>query len=237
MARLVWDATGERYYETGTRMGVLYPQNAAGLYPNGVAWNGLTGVTETPSGADATALWADDDKYLELRAKEEFGGSISAYTYPDEWEQCNGEAEPVAGVVIGQQTRHPFGLCYRTVLGNDVLRDDYGYKLHLIYNATVSPSERAYTTENDSPEAIEFSWEFTTTPINIAGYNKISCMTIDSTKVDSEKLTELEEILYGGENSEARLPLPDEVIQKLSGEGTGDDEEEETPGGGLNPNP
>lgn len=219
MARLVWDAIGERYYETGTRMGVLYPQDSSGAYPTGVAWNGLTGVTETPSGADATALWADDDKYLELRAKEEFGGSISAYTYPDEWEQCNGEAEPVQGIVIGQQTRHPFGLCYRTVKGNDVSRDDYGYKLHLIYNATVSPSERAYTTENDSPEAIEFSWEFTTTPINIAGYNKISCMTIDSTKVDATKLAALEEILYGGESSTARLPLPDEIVEMMAATG------------------
>lgn len=220
MAKLIWDNTGERYYETGTRMGVLYVQDTAGAYPKGVAWNGLTGVTETPSGADATALWADDDKYLELRAKEEFGGSISAYTYPDEWEQCNGEAEPVQGIVIGQQTRHPFGLCYRTIKGNDVSRDDYGYKIHLIYNATVSPSERAYTTQNDSPEAIEFSWEFTTTPINIAGYNKISCMTIDSTKVSAEKLAALEAILYGSEEGEARLPLPDEIVELMAAEGT-----------------
>ena len=219
MAKLIWDNTGERYYETGTRMGVLYVQDTAGAYPKGVAWNGLTGVTEPPSGADATALWADDDKYLELRAKEEFGGSISAYTYPDEWEKCNGEAEPVQGIVIGQQTRHPFGLCYRTIKGNDVSRDDYGYKIHLIYNATVSPSERAYTTENDSPEAIEFSWEFTTTPINIAGYNKISCMTIDSTKVSAEKLAALEDILYGSEEGEARLPLPDEIVELMAAEG------------------
>ena len=216
MTALVWDQTGDRLYETGTKNGVLYPKDASGNYETGVAWNGLTGVTETPSGADATALWADDDKYLELRAKEEFGGSISAYTYPDEWEQCNGEAEPVSGIVIGQQTRHPFGLCYRTVKGNDTLRDDYGYKIHLIYNATVSPSERAYTTENDSPEAIEFSWEFTTTPINIAGYNKISCMTIDSTKVNAAKLEAIEEALYGTASSDPTLLLPDEIISILN---------------------
>lgn len=214
MSRLVWDATGQHYYETGVRMGVLYPQNSSGAYPQGVAWNGLTGVTESPSGADATDLYADDIKYLELRAAETFGGTIEAYTYPDEWAACDGSAAPVAGIIIGQQPRTPFGLCYRTVLGNDTERDDHGYKLHLIYNATASPSERAYQTINDSPDAITFSWEFTTTPVNVTGYKPTACITIDSTKVNADKLALLEEELYGSATGEgvAHLPTPDYVI-------------------------
>lgn len=216
MAKLVWDAVGEHLYETGVRMGVLYPQAADGTYPTGVAWNGLTGVTESPSGADATALYADDIKYLELRAAEEFGGTIEAYTYPDEWAACDGSAAPATGVTIGQQPRSPFGLCFRTVLGNDTERDDHGYKLHLIYNATASPSERAYQTINDSPDAITFSWEFTTTPINVTGYKPTACITIDSTKADSTKLGVLEDMLYGSQNASASLPAPDLVISTLS---------------------
>lgn len=216
MARLVWDATGSRLYETGTKMGVLYPLNASGVYTPGVAWNGLSAVTESPSGADPNAIWADDIKYLELRGAEEFGGTIEAYTYPDEWAKCDGSAEITTGVMIGQQVRSPFGLCYRTVLGNDVKRDDYGYKLHLIYNATASPSEKSYQTINDSPEAISFSWEYTTTPVEVAGYKPASQITIDSTKVDHEKLAALEAILYGGDETDPRLPLPSEVITLLS---------------------
>lgn len=218
MSKLVWDAVGEHLYETGVRMGVLYPQAADGTYPKGVAWNGLTGITESPSGADATALYADDIKYLELRAAEEFGGTIEAYTYPDEWAACDGSASPATGVIIGQQPRTPFGLCYRTVLGNDTERDDHGYKLHLIYNATASPSERAYQTINDSPDAITFSWEFTTTPVNVTGHKPTACITIDSTKVDSTKLKTLEDALYGASTGDtvAHLPTPDQVIGMLA---------------------
>ncbi len=218
MAKLVWDAVGEHLYETGVRNGVLYPQAANGTYPTGVAWNGLTAITESPSGADATALYADDIKYLELRAAEEFGGTIEAYTYPDEWAACDGSATPSTGVTIGQQPRTPFGLCYRTVVGNDTQRDDHGYKLHLIYNATASPSERAYQTINDSPDAITFSWEFTTTPVNITGtnYKPTACIIIDSTKVDSTKLGLLEDKLYGGTNSTAMLPDPATVLSDLA---------------------
>lgn len=217
MSRLVWDATGEHFYETGVRMGVLYPQAAGGTYPKGVAWNGLTAVTESPSGADASPLYADDIKYLELRAAEEFGGTIEAYTYPDEWGPCDGSAQVTTGVTIGQQPRTPFGLCYRTVLGNDTERDDHGYKLHLIYNATASPSERAYQTINDSPEAITFSWEFTTTPVNVTDHKPTACLTIDSTKVDSTKLGLVEDALYGPETGEgvAHLPTPDWIINTL----------------------
>ena len=221
MSRLVWDRTGERYYETGTKNGVLYPMSGT-TYGKGVAWNGLTAVTESPSGAEANPLYADDIKYLEMRSAEEFGGTIEAYTYPDEWAQCDGSAYPVEGVQLGQQSRVPFGFCYRTVLGNDTELDTHGYKLHLVYNATASPSERAYQTVNDSPEAITFSWEFTTTPINVTGYKPVACITIDSTKVDSEKLAALEDILYGKDAADGqeavdpRLPLPDEIISLMS---------------------
>ena len=219
-SKLEWDATGEHYYETGVRMGVLYPLKVEGSetpYSKGVVWNGLTAISESPSGADANAIYADDSKYLELRAAEEFGATIEAYTYPDEFAECDGSAEPVAGVRIGQQPRKPFGLCYRTVLGNDELRDEYGYKIHLIYNATASPSERSYQTVNDSPEAISFSWELTTTPVDVTGHKKTACLIVDSTKVDAFKLAALEAVLYGQGATEARLPLPDEVFSILGG--------------------
>lgn len=224
MARLEWDAIGEHYYETGTKYGVLYlyetGENAG--YNTGVAWNGLTSVTESPSGADENALWADDIKYLSLRGAEEFGGTIEAYTYPDEFAECDGSATLTAGVKIGQQNRKTFGFCYRTTMGNDVALNDYGYKLHLIYGCTASPSERAYQTINDSPEAITFSWQFTTVPVNVTGHKPTSCLTIDSTKVDAAKLAALEAVLYGtdgtggAEGTTARLPLPDEVVTLLS---------------------
>ena len=216
MAKLTWDETFKRLYETGVRQGVLYPQDNSGAYPKGVAWNGLTAITESPSGAEETALWADDIKYLSLRSAEEFGATIEAYTYPDEFAICDGSAELTTGVIVGQQPRKPFGLCYRTVLGNDTQLDNHGYKLHLIYGATASPSERAYQTVNDSPEAITFSWEMTTVPVAVKGAKPTACVTIDSTKADSEKLTALEKILYGDESTEARLPLPDEIKSLLA---------------------
>lgn len=212
MSKIVWDQTGERLYETGVKMGVLYPQ-VQGAYPKGVAWNGLTAVTESPSGAEATALYADDIKYLNLMSNEEFGATIEAYMYPDEFAACDGSATIADGVYVGQQKRSAFGLCYRTVLGNDVDSNDYGYKLHLIYGALAAPSEKGYATINDSPEAITFSWEVSTTPVAVAGLKPTACVTIDSTKCDKEKLAQLEAILYGSESEEARLPLPDEVAQ------------------------
>ncbi len=214
MSKLVWDNTGERFYETGVKNGVLYPQ-VSGAYPKGVVWNGLTAVTESPSGAEATPLYADDIKYLNLMSNEEFGGTIEAYTYPDEFAECDGSAALATGVYIGQQARKAFGFSYRTVLGNDVDNNDYGYKLHLVYGALAAPSEKAYATINDSPEAITFSWEFTTTPVNVTGFKPTASITIDSTKVDAEKLAALEAILYGTESEEARLPLPDEVAELM----------------------
>lgn len=211
MAKLVWDQTGERYYETGVKQGVLYPMQEGGTYTKGVAWNGLTAVTESPSGAEATALYADDIKYLNLLSTEEFGCTIEAYTYPDEFAECDGSASLAAGVNIGQQKRKTFGLCYRTVLGNDVDNNDYAYKLHLVYGCLASPSEKAYSTINDSPDAITFSWEVTTTPVAVTGFKPTACITIDSTKANAEKLTALEAILYGATETEARLPLPDEI--------------------------
>lgn len=210
MSKLVWDQTGERLYETGVKNGVLYIPTD-GVYSKGVAWNGLTAVTESPSGAESTALYADDIKYLNLISTEEFGATIEAYTYPDEFAQCDGSASLATGVMIGQQARKTFGLCYRTTIGNDTEGNDFGYKLHIIYGALASPSEKAYATINDSPEAITFSWEITTTPVNVTGAKPTASLTIDSTKVDAEKLTALEDILYGSESEEARLPLPDEI--------------------------
>ena len=218
MSRLVWDQTGERLYETGVKMGVLYPQES-GVYPKGVAWNGLTAVTESPSGAEATALYADDIKYLSLMSAEEFGATIEAYTYPDEFAQCDGSAEIATGVVIGQQKRKTFGLCYRTVVGNDTDSNEHGYKLHLIYGALAAPSEKAYATINDSPEAITFSWAVTTTPVNVDGFKPTASITIDSTKAEAAKLKALEDILYGTAEKEARLPLPDEVATLMKAEG------------------
>ena len=211
MAKLVWDESGKRIYETGVQKGVLYVQNEGGTYPKGVAWNGLTAVTESPSGAEATPLYADDIKYLELRSAEEFGATIEAYTYPEEFEACDGSASLAKGVSIGQQDRKAFGLCYRTVVGNDVQGNAHGYKLHLIYGAVASPSEKAYATVNDSPEAVTFSWEITTTPVEIEGFKPTASITIDSTKVNPTKLAELEKKLYGDTSTEAQLPLPSEV--------------------------
>lgn len=213
--KLKWDQTGERFYETGVKYGVLYVQEA-GAYPKGVAWNGLTAVTESPSGAEASPLYADDIKYLNLMSNEELGATIEAYTYPEEFEACDGSASIATGVNIGQQSRKTFGLCYRTTLGNDEAGNDYGYKLHLIYGCLAAPSEKAYATINDSPEAITFSWEVTTTPVNVTGYKPTASVTIDSTKVDAEKLAALEAVLYGSGDTEARLPLPDELITLMA---------------------
>lgn len=216
MSKLTWDNIGERLFETGVKQGVLYPIQSDGKYTKGVAWNGLTAVTESPSGAEATPLYADDIKYLNLLSNEEFGATIEAYTYPDEFAECDGSAELVTGVMIGQQKRKVFGLCYRTTIGNDVDGNDHGYKLHLIYGCLAAPSEKAYSTINDSPEAITFSWEVTTTPVNVEGFKPTSQITIDSTKADPTKLAALEAVLYGGAETEAKLPLPDEVATLMS---------------------
>ena len=215
MSKLVWDKTGERLYETGVDRGVLYVQSN-GTYPNGVAWNGLTAVTESPSGAEATPLYADNIKYLNLMSAEEFGCTIEAYTYPEEFAECDGSAELATGVTIGQQARKTFGLSYRTKIGNDAAGDKFGYKLHLIYGGLASPSEKAYASINDSPEAITFSWEVSTTPVSVDGHSPTACITIDSTKVEPTKLAALEEILYGKDGdgasgTEPRLPLPSEI--------------------------
>ena len=215
MPKLIWDATGKRVYETGVRNGVLYPM-VDGAYPKGVVWNGLTAVTESPSGAESTPLYADDIKYLNLISAEEFGATVEAYTYPEEFAECDGSATLVKGVTIGQQPRKTFGMSYRTVIGNDVNNESHGYKLHLIYGAVATPSEKSYSTINDSPEAITFSWELTTTPVNVTGFKPTACLTIDSTKVDKEKLTALEDILYGTQEAEARLPLPDEIATLMN---------------------
>lgn len=217
---LTWDQTGERLYETGLDRGVVYPYNTqTNAYDAGYAWNGLTAVNESPSGAEPTALYADNIKYLELRSAEEFGGTIEAYTYPDEFAVLDGTAEAVTGVKLGQQSRGVFGLCYRTKVGNDTQLEEYGYKLHLVYGCVCSPSEKNYQTINDSPEAITFSWEFTTTPVNVTGYKPTSSIVIDSKKVDATKLATLEGILYGVSGSPGttpRLPLPAEVITTLT---------------------
>ena len=222
--QLEWDKTSERTYETGVRKGVVYPQAADGTYPKGHAWNGLTGVTESPSGADVTKLWADDINYLSMRAAEEFGGTIEAYTYPDAFAECDGSAalDSDGGIVIGQQPRKPFGFCYRSVLGNDTELENHGYKLHLIYGATVNPSERAYETINDSPDAITFSWEFDTVPVNVSNHKPTAEVVLDSVKLGSTKMAAIEAVLYGtaaaGDNPavDARLPLPDEVASIIA---------------------
>ncbi len=219
MPKLVWDKTGEKMFETGVDHGVLYPYDAAQKkYGNGVAWNGLTAVNESPSGAEATPLYADNIKYLNLMSAEEFGASIEAYTYPDEFAQCNGEAELAAGVIVGQQKRSMFGLAYRTKVGNDV-DTELGYKLHLIYGALAAPSEKAYSTVNDSPEAITFSWEVSTTPVEVAGLKPTASLVIDSTKVDAAKLALLEDVLFGTEAVEAKLLLPSEVLAIINTQG------------------
>lgn len=215
--RLVWDKTGERFYETGVDRGVVYPQ-VAGAYPKGAAWNGLTGVSENPSGAEATAIYADNIKYLSLQSAEDYGFSITAYMYPDEFGACNGEGELVEGVTVAQQIRKAFGLSYRTLIGNDTEGNDHGYKLHLVYGALASPSQKDYGTVNDSPEAMELSWDCTTTPVSVKDHKPTAHLIIDSTKVDAEKLAALEDILYGKDaDVEARLPLPDEVVTLMSG--------------------
>ena len=222
--RLVWDKISERFYETGVRRGVLYPASSeTSGYDKGVAWNGLTGVTESPSGAESTPMYANDIKYLNLVSNEEFGGTIEAYTYPDEFAECDGSAEVAPGVKVGQQKRKQFGLAYRTSLGNDTDGVDHGYKIHLIYGAQAAPSEKGYSTINDSPEAITFSWEISTTPVEVEGYKPTATMEIDSTKTSAEKMTALENILYGTSEADPRLPLPDEIIDLMS-----DDTETET---------
>lgn len=211
MSKIIWDKAGEHYYETGVDRGVLYPtQN--GKYQSGVAWNGLTSVSESPSGAESTAQYADNIKYLNLISAEEFGATIEAFTYPDEFMVCDGSAEPVPGVTIGQQARRPFGLSYRTLLGNDLSGTEYGYKIHLIYGCTAAPSERAYATVNDSPEAITFSWSITTTPVEVPGFKPTASLIIDSSKVSKDTLAKLEEILYGTDEEEPKLPMPNEVF-------------------------
>ena len=211
MSKIVWDNVGERFYETGVKNGVLYVMDASGTYPNGVPWNGLTAVTESPSGAEATPLYADDVKYLNLVAAEEFGATIEAYTYPEEFAECDGSAELVEGVMVGQQNRKTFGMTYVTTMGNDILGNGYGYKLHIIYGALAAPSEKSYATINDSPEAITFSWEVKTTPVPVEGLKPTASLTIDSTKVFPEKLAALEKVLYGSDDAEPRLPLPNEI--------------------------
>lgn len=224
MAKITWDKTGERLYETGVDHGVLYLLQNNGTYDKGVAWNGLTAVTESPSGAEPNPLYADNIKYLNLLSTEEFGATIEAYTYPDEFAECDGSASLADGVMAGQQKRKTFGLCYRTVIGNDIDGNDHGYKLHFIYGALAAPSEKAYNTINDSPEAITFSWEISTTPVEVAGFKPMASVTIDSTKADPTKLTALEEILYGknptspdGQDGvDPRMPLPGELITLMT---------------------
>lgn len=216
MSKIVWDAIGEHTFETGVRNGVLYLQGAEGTYNKGVAWNGLTSVSESPEGAEATDLYADDIKYLTLMSAENFKATIEAYTYPVEFEECDGSATIAKGVVIGQQPRKPFGLCYRTSIGNDTDGNEHGYKLHIVYGCQASPSEKQYSTINDSPEAITFSWEVNTTPVNVNGKKPTATLIIDSTKADKAKLTDLEAILYGSEQAEPRLPMPDEIATLMT---------------------
>ena len=216
MSKLVWDQSGKRLYETGVDHGVLYPIQTGGVYSKGVAWNGLTAVTESPSGADVNDIYADNMKYLGLVGAEKFGATVEAYTYPDEFAECDGSVELVKGATIGQQNRKVFGMVYRTVIGNDVDGNEHGYKLHLIYGATAAPSEKAYNTINEDPEAITFSWELSTTPVNVTGHKPTASLTIDSTKSDPTKLAELEKILFGDTETEPRLPLPDEIAQLLN---------------------
>lgn len=224
MAKLEWDKVGERFYETGVSHGVLYLQDAQGTYSKGVVWNGLTGITESPDGAEASDLYADDIKYASLRSAEKFGATIEAYTYPDEFMECDGSVEIAKGVTIGQQHRNTFGLSYKTVIGNDTATEaDDGYKLHLIYGATASPSEKGYQTINDSPEAITFSWEIETTPVNVSGHKPTASLIINSLKCDKTSLQRLEDILYGTDSEEARLPLPDEVVTIMGATSPGGD--------------
>lgn len=216
MPKLVWDETGKHFYETGTRMGVLYPQDDTGAYPKGVAWSGLTGVTLSPSGAEETSLYANDEKYLSLYSKETVGGTIQAYYSPEEFDECDGTAELTKGVKIGQQPRKSFGFCWRTVLGNDVKKEAYGYTIHIVYGCTASPSEKAYTSINESPEAVQSSWTFTTTPV-ASGNKKTATVEFKSTDLKPEQLKAIEDVLYGTTDKEARLPLPDEIKTIIDG--------------------
>ena len=216
MSKIVWDAVGEHIFETGVRNGVLYLKDENGAYNTGVAWNGLTSVSESPEGAEPTDLYADDIKYLTLMSAENFKATIEAYTYPVEFEECDGSATIANGVVIGQQARKPFGLCYRTAIGNDTDGNEHGYKLHIVYGCQASPSEKQYSTINDSPDAVTFSWEVSTTPVNVNGKKPTATLIIDSTKADKAKLTDLEAILYGAESTEPRLPLPDEIATLMT---------------------
>lgn len=213
---LVWDKTGERFYETGVRKGVLYVQDESGKYPKGVAWNGLTNMTVSPSGAEPTAMYADDIKYLNLMSAEELGGTIEAYSSPVEFDVCDGTVEAAKGVNVGQQARKTFGMVWQSIIGNDVKGENYGYKLHLVYGALASPSEKSYASLNDSPEVDPLSWEFTTTPVNVTGHKPTAYITIDSTKADPTKLAALEKKLFGDTAADAQLPMPDEVIQMMS---------------------
>lgn len=218
MAKLVWDKTGEHFYETGVSHGVLYPMSEVpGTYDKGVAWNGLSSVTESPSGAEVSAIYADNIKYLNLMSAEEFEGTIEAYTYPDEFKVCDGSADLADGIIIGQQTRRTFAFCYQTKVGND-LNPELGYKIHIVYGALAQPSERAYETVNDSPEAITFSWEISTTPVSVAGFKPTAHLEIDSTKVSAANLAKIEAKLYGTAEDEPTLLLPDEVLALVTGE-------------------
>ena len=216
MAKITWDESGKRFYETGVKNCVLYLQDEKGAYPKGVAWNGITSISESPSGAESNPIYADDIKYLNLISAEDFSATVEAYTYPDEFAECDGSAELATGIKIGQQKRKKFGLCYRTTLGNDISGDDYGYKLHIIYGCMAAPSERSYATINDSPEAITMSWEISTTPVTVTGFKPTAHLEIDSTKVKPEDLVKLEDALYGTAEKEASLPLPDALAALVS---------------------
>lgn len=220
-APLVWDETGKKLFETGVSNVALYPQESTGVYGAGVAWNGVTNISESPSGAEATTLWANNGKYLNLYSVEEYASSIEAYTYPDEFAECDGSAEIAKGVSIGQQTRKSFGLAYKTLIGSDTDGNDHGYKLHLVYGCKAAPSERSHATVNDSPEALSFSWEISTTPVSVTGHKPTASVEIDSTKVNAEKLAAFEKILFGSDTAAARLPLPDEVATHFAEGGVG----------------
>ena len=218
MARLIWDEVGQRFFETGVKNGVIYVQNNDGSYANGVVWNGLTAITESPSGAEETPLYADDVKYLTLRSAEEFGATIEAFTYPEEFEQCDGSATIADGITVGQQARRAFGLCYRTAVGNDIQGQEFSYKLHIIYGCTVAPSEKSYSTINDNPEAITFSWELSTVPVPVDGFKPTASLVIDANKVDAGKLQLLENALFGDAENEATLLLPNQIMELMKAE-------------------
>ena len=218
MARLIWDEVGQRFFETGVKNGVLYVQRNDGSYENGVVWNGLTAITESPSGAEETPLYADDVKYLTLRSAEEFGATIEAFTYPEEFEQCDGSALIADGITIGQQARKAFGLCYRTAVGNDIQGQEFSYKLHIIYGCTVAPSEKSYSTINDNPEAITFSWELSTVPVPVDGFKPTASLVIDANKVEPGKLQLIENALFGDSENDAKLLLPNQIMELMKTE-------------------